>query len=148
MKFRYQTGFASLVQFIIISILGVPHALVSIISTCSSDHSTCVSNMIVSLIFFILTVMWFGFIATLGFFAQDKRNTKLAFILVGCEAANALVAGYFNFPGDTNILDKSISLIDTILSIWVILLAIQLMRARGGRVVRKHHIINNIKKNL
>lgn len=148
MKIRYQTGFASLIQFIIISILGVPHALVSIISTCSSDHTNCVSNMIVSLIFFILTVMWFGFIAALGFFAQDKRNAKLAFILIGCEAANAVVAGYINFPGGTNILDKSISLIDTALSIWVIILAFKLMRAKGGRVVKKHHIIKNIKKDL
>ncbi len=146
MKLRYQTGVASLIQFIILSILGVPHALISIISTCQSDHSNCISNLIVSLIFFILTIIWFGFIWFLGFFAQEKRNIKLIIILIGCEFSNIVVAMYINFPGDPNILDKGISAIDTILSLWVIFLAYRLFRAKGGRVVKKHSAKPVLKK--
>ncbi len=140
MNNRLNIAIGTLVQFITISILGVPHAFISIISTCQSDHSNCISNMVVSLIFFILTVIWFGFIAIIGFSTQEKRSWKIALFLIGCEFANIGVALTINLPGETNIFDKFISIVDAILSILVIYLASKVIFAKGGRIVKKNYL--------
>ena len=147
MKISYQTGLASLIQFIIVSVLGVPYALISIISTCSSDHTNCISNLVVSLIYFILTVIWFGIIAGLGFYAQEKRKRFPVLILIGCEFINLGIFGFIDFPGSLNIIDKIISLVTSLVSVWVIYIAIRLFLSGGGRVVKRHRITKIFKDN-
>jgi len=136
MKLTYQTAVACLIQFLAMTILGVPNTIVSIVTTCHSDGSNCVSNSIVTLLFFLLTAFWFGIILGLGYYAQHKRSPKLAWLLIGCEFMTLGVAGYINFPRDTNLLEKATSLIDAILSIWIMYLAFHIVRSGGGRVVK------------
>lgn len=138
MRFRYETGAITLVQFIVLSLLGIANGLNSIVTTCHADGHDCISNLIVSLIFFIITATWFAFIWILGYTAQERRSKRLAQALIAAEAMIALIA-YFNARHHTDWLSLLTSLIDLILAIWVITLAFRLMRAKGGRVVARQH---------
>jgi len=133
-KLTYETAIATFIQFIILSFLGIANGLNSVVTTCRHSSSDCVSNLIVSLIFFILTAVWFGAIWLLGFIAQDRRSKRLAQLLICAECLIALVA-LFNAKHHTDILSLFTSVIDLVLAIWVIILAYRLMRAGGGRVV-------------
>ncbi len=135
MKLRYQTASFTLAQFIIMMVLAVPNTLVSVISTCTKSSSDCVSNGLVSLMLFILTALWFGMILIFGYFAQKQRDRKYAIILMGLEFINLVTAGYINFPRDPNILAKFTSLTDSIISIIVIYLAFNILRAGNTRLV-------------
>src|SRR5689334_24419757 len=92
MRFRYETGVITLVQFILLSLLGIANGLNSIVSTCRATGHDCISNMIVSLIFFIITTAWFAFIWILGYAAQERRSRRLAQMLIAAEVAIALIA--------------------------------------------------------
>lgn len=133
MLFKYQVGVITLVQFITLSLLGIANALNSIITTCVK-HDECISNAIVSTIFFLLTAAWFAFVWVLGYTAQERRTKKLSIALICAEIMIAMVA-LFNAKHHTDLLGLSTSLIDLFLATWVIILAFRLMRAGGGRVV-------------
>jgi hypothetical protein len=137
MKFTYQTATATMIQFISLTILGVPNAIVSVVGVCRTDSSNCVSNGLVSLVFFLLTALWFGFIFFLGYTAEHRRSRRFAFILIGCEFITLMADGYINFPRDSNFLSKGTSLLDSLLSIWIIYLAIRLFIAGNKRIVKK-----------
>ncbi|HTB49327.1 MAG TPA: hypothetical protein VK712_04570 [Verrucomicrobiae bacterium] len=136
MKLTYQTAVATLIQFIVLSFLGIANGLNSVVSTCRHDGSNCVSNLLVSLIFFILTVVWFAAIWVLGYSAQERRSKRLAQLLIIAELLIALIA-FFNAKHHTDILSLTTSLIDLLLAIWIITLAFRLMRAGSTRIVSK-----------
>jgi len=136
MKLKYETAVATLVQFILLSFLGIANGLNSVVTTCRKDGSDCISNMIVSIIFFILTALFFAVIWILGYSAQERRSKRLAQLLICAEAFIALIA-FFNARHHTDALSLITSLTDLCLAIWIITLAFRLMRANGGRVVSK-----------
>lgn len=136
MRLRYQTGIAALIQFIILSLLGIANGLNSIITTCHKDSSDCISNLIVSIIFFILTATWFAALWVLAYAAQERRSRRLSQILICAEGLVALIA-FFNARHHTDWLSLLTSLLDLALALWIILLAFRLMRAKGGRVVTR-----------
>ena len=137
MLFRYQTGIITFIQFVLLSLLGIANGLNSIVTTCHNTGNDCISNLIVSLIFFILTTAWFAFIWILGYTAQDRRSRRLAQVLIAAEAMIALIA-FFNARHHTDVLSLVTSLIDLVLAVWVIILAFRIIRAKGGRVVAPH----------
>lgn len=134
MKLTYQTAIATLIQFIVLSFLGIANGVNSVVATCRHDGGDCISNLIVSIIFFILTAGWFGAVWILGAMAQERRSKRLALMLIGAEALIALIA-FFNARHHTDALSLATSLIDLSLALWVITLAYRLMRAEGRRVV-------------
>jgi protein-S-isoprenylcysteine O-methyltransferase Ste14 len=136
MKLTYETATATRAQFIIISFLGIPNGLNSIITTCKDSHSDCFANTFLSFIYFILIVAWFGFLWVLGFAAQDRRSKRLATILIAAEALVLLIS-LFNARHHNDILGLVTSLIDAVLASWVIMLAWRLRQAGGGRVVSR-----------
>lgn len=135
MLFKYQVSVITLFQFITISFLGIANGLYSIISTCIA-HDECISNALVSIIYFLLIAIWFGFLWVLSYTAQERRSRKLIYMLIAAEGLVALVA-LFNAKHHPDILGLITSVVDFILALWVILLAFRLMRAKGGRVVVK-----------
>ena len=145
-RLTYQTAVISLTQFIVIMILGVTITVINIVSTCHSDQSNCVSNMIVTLIFYLLTAGWFGIIMLIGYTAQRRRSRQFAVILIGFELITLVVAGYIDFPHDSNVLSKFTSLLDAALSLWVIYLAFRLFMSGGKRIVRKPNVITRARK--
>jgi glucan phosphoethanolaminetransferase (alkaline phosphatase superfamily) len=136
MRFKYETGIITFVQFVALSLLGIGNLLNSVVSTCHDSSTDCISNLLVSLIFFLLTTAWFAVVWVLGWAAQERRSRKLALLLIGAEAFIALIA-FFNAKHHTDYLSLFTSLVDFFLALWVITLAWRLMRAKGGRVVTK-----------
>jgi len=140
MRLTYETGVATLIQFIILSFSNIANTVASIISTCHHSPADCVTNMLSSIVFYLLTVAWFGVIAAIGYNAQVKRSRRISQILIIAELMVFLVAAYNIKLGLTyhnGALSLFTSLIDSILAVWIITLAFRLMRAKGGRVVRK-----------
>jgi hypothetical protein len=136
MKLTYETAVATLIQFVILTFLGVANGLNSVVTTCRHDGSDCVSNLLVSLIFFILTACWFAAIWLLGFAAQNHRSKRLSQLLIAAESLVALIA-IFNAKHHTDFLSLFTSIIDLGLAVWIITLSFRLMRSGGGRVVSK-----------
>jgi len=136
MKLTYQTGIATFIQFVTLSFLNIANGANSVVTTCRHDSTSCISNLIVSLIFFMLTVAWFAAVWLLGYTAQERRSRRLAQLLIAAEAFIALIA-FFNARHHTDLLSLGTSLIDLALAFWIIFLAFRLMRAGGNRVVTR-----------
>jgi hypothetical protein len=136
MKLKYETAIATLIQFVALTVLNVGTGADSIITTCHSHGSDCLSNTIVSLIFFLLAAAWFGFVWVLGYAAQERRSKRLSQLLIIVELMIGVVA-LFNAKHHTDILSLLTSLTDLALVVWVISLAFRLMRADGGRITTK-----------
>jgi hypothetical protein len=143
MKLTYETGIATVIQFIVLSLLNIANTVNSIISTCQHSASTdCLTNMLSSVIFYLLLVFWFALMAGLGYSAQSKRSKKLCRFLIAAEAATFLVAAYnvkLGIKSNPNALSLFTSLIDLIFCAWVMTLAYRLMKA-GPRRVSKHRV--------
>lgn len=145
-RLSYQTAVATLIQLITITILGVPDTIMNILASCHNSNPNCASNMIVSIIFYLMTTVWFVIILIVGYAAQKKRSRQLAVVLGGLEFVTLGVAGYLDFPNAANTISKMTSLIDVFLSIWVIYLALRLFLAGGRRVVRKPSIVKRARR--
>lgn len=143
MKLTYETGTATLIQFIVLSLLNIATGTHSVIATCANDHSNCVSNLIVSIVFYILIVGWFATVSALGFAAQLRRSKRLAQLLICAEGLIALVALFnikLNLAHGHDALTLITSITDLVLALWISLLAFRLMRAKGGRVVARSRV--------
>lgn len=133
MKLTYQTATATLIQFITLSFLGLANGANSVATTCHHDGSNCISNLIVSIIFFILTACWFGCVWVLGYAAQEQRNKYLTLALIGAEGLIMLIA-YHNATHHTDLVGLVTSLVDLLLAVWIITLAFRLLRSGGKRI--------------
>lgn len=139
MKLTYQTGIATFIQLVVMSLLSLANSVNSIITTCVKDSSHCVENMIPSIWLFILIAIWFGFVWFLGYTAQEQRRPRRALLLIGAEGLTAMMA-LFNAKHRADILGLVTSLIDLALAIWIIWLAFRLLRSGGGRVVVRQRV--------
>src|SRR3954468_2684940 len=131
MRLRYETGTATIIQFITLTLLNIVNAVASIISTCRHDGADCSGNILSSVIFYILTVGWFAFVAALGYAAQEKRGKRMAQLLIAAEAAVAMVALFnikLNLHYNSGLLSLITSTLDLALAIWIITLAYRLMK--------------------
>jgi hypothetical protein len=147
MKLTYETAVATMIQFIVLTLLSIPNGLTSIISTCHNSSADCTSNAIVSLIFFLLTAAWFAILWVIGFFAQDRRSRLLAWALIGAESL-VMIVTLFNIKHRTDALGLITSILDFGFAIWVIILAFRLSRAKGGRILASNRARNRHIKNV
>lgn len=144
MRITYETGFATMIQLIILAFLNIAGTIDSIVTTCQNPNGDCVGNTLTSIIYYILIVLWFGFIAFLGYLAQTKRNKLFSRLLIMSEMAVTFIALINIYLGinstHNNALNSLTSFLDLILSVWIISLAYRILKAKGGRVVLKRHI--------
>lgn len=135
-KLKYETSIVTFIQFITMSVLYFLINLGSIISTCRDQSYNCVSNSISSITLSIAVVIAFGCLWILGYLVQNRRNKRLAGLLIIIETGILIVEllDAHNFP---NIFSLITSLIDALLAGWVIVLAMRLYRAKGGRIVSR-----------
>jgi len=136
MKLKYETAVATFIQFVTLSFLNMATGLNSVVTTCHKEGQDCISNLIVSIIFWMLVTLWFGFVWLLGYIAQDRRSKRLAQLLIAAEGFIALIA-YFNAKHHTDFLSLATSIIDLLLAVWVITLAFRLMRSGGKRITKQ-----------
>jgi uncharacterized membrane protein YsdA (DUF1294 family) len=151
MRLTYQTGVGTLIQFLLLSFLTLGSQAVSAVTTCSQNNGDCVSNLITSIIFYILVAIVFGAIWLLGYSVQSRRSKRLAQLLIAIEVVIALGA-LFSIKisvhqANKNVFALIVSFLVLVLAAWIITLAFRLMRAGGGRVVvarqRRHHMHDN-----
>lgn len=137
MRLKYETGVATLIQFVTLSALNIATGIGSVVDGCRAEEGDCLGNALLSLVFYVLIASWFGFVWFLGYTAQARRSKRLAQLLIGAELAILAVASFnirLNRSNDGDILSLATSLIDVILALWVIFLAYRLMRSGGGRI--------------
>jgi lysylphosphatidylglycerol synthetase-like protein (DUF2156 family) len=144
-KFKYETSIVTFIQFIAMSVLYFLINLGSIISTCTGRSYDCVSNSISSITLSIVIVIAFGCVWILGYFVQKRRNRGLALLLMAVEAG-IFVVELLDAHNFSNALSLITSLIDVLLALFVIILALRLYRAKGGRVVNRHKISNYLSR--
>lgn len=138
MKLRYETGTAALLQFIAMVLLNFIGAIVGSITSCKDATSTydCVGSIGVEFVYVILIAFWFGFVWLLAYTAQERRDHRLAMMLIAAESM-ILVVSLFNAEHYPNILGLITSLVDAAFAVWVIWLAIRLTKAKGGRITAR-----------
>ncbi len=137
MKLTYQTGIATLIQFIVMSFLTLVSQLASVVSTCRTDSGNCIGNLITSTILYILVAIAFGSIWLIGLTAQSRRSRWLARLLICIEGLIALVALFslkLSLHQHKNILGLAASLGIAALAVWTITLAFRLMRFEDRRI--------------
>jgi len=137
MRLKYETGVATLIQFIIASFFILVSQIGSTATSCLKDHRNCVINTITAIIFFIVVSLVFGAVWFIGYAAQDRRSKRLSRLLICAEGFITLLA---LFSLKLNLHTHSIpglvaSLGALAMSIWILTLAFRLLRAGGGRVV-------------
>jgi len=135
-KLKYETSIVTFIQFVAMSFLYLLINLGSIITTCHGGSSNCVSNSISSITLSILVIIAFGCLWLLGYYVQNRRNRRLALLLIAVEAGIFIIE-LLDAHNFTNILGLFTSLLDMLLALWVIALAFRLFRAKGGRIVSR-----------
>jgi hypothetical protein len=138
MRLRYETGIAAMIQFLVLALLNFVNAIASAIDAChgGTDAYSCVSGVGIDLLYVLVIAAWFGFIWVLAYAAQDRRDHRLATILIGAEGM-VLIVALFNAKHLPNILGLITSLTDAVLAAWVIFLAFKILRAKGGRITAR-----------
>ncbi len=137
MRLRYETGIAAMIQFMVISLLNLVNAIVNSINSCrDADTYSCVSGIGIDMLYVLVVAGWFGFVWVLAYAAQERRDHRLATILIGAEGMILAVA-LFNAKHFPDILGLIISVVDAALAIWVIWLAVKILRAKGGRITTR-----------
>lgn len=143
MKLTYETGTATLIQFIVLGLMNILTGLDSVVQTCRHDSTNCLENVLTSFVFYLLIIAWFGIVCVIGFFAQHRRSRRLAQLLILAEILIAFVAFFnikLNLKYHNGILSLMTSAADLILAIWIITLAYRLMRSGAGRVKVKARV--------
>jgi hypothetical protein len=112
-------------------------AIGSIVSQChDASFTDCAQGSIISFVYILLLAAWFGFLATLGYAAQDQRSHRLARVLIVAELMVLFVA-LFNARHFPNLFGLITSLVDAGFAAWIIVLAYRLSQAKGGRILAK-----------
>jgi len=135
-KLTYQTGIAALIQFIVLSFLTLGSQIFSVVDTCTKGGE-CVSNLITSVILYILVAVVFGTIWLIGVAAQTRRSKRWALVLICIEAMIAFVSLFsvkLNLRGHGNLPGLLMSLAIFALAVWIISLAYRLTRFEGQRI--------------
>lgn len=137
MKLTHQTGIATLIQLIVLSVYALISQVFSVVTTCRQDSGDCINNLLISIVFYLLVAVVFGGIWVIGLFAQNSRNKWLAWMLIGIEAVVAAVALFsikIGLHGDVNIPGLLGSVLIVLVALWTITLAFRLTRYQGQRI--------------
>lgn len=133
MTLTYQTGIATLIQLGVMTLLNVLNGFHSVGKQCTNGSTNCVETIILSLLYFMVITLWFGFLWILGAAAQDRRSKRMAQLLFMAEFMVFVVAA-FNAQHHNHLLGLITSLTDAVLAAWIMLLAFRLIRSGGARV--------------
>ena len=132
---RYQTGTASLIQLAVVVFLVVINNLVTLVGACSNSNE-CAMTALFSMIFIVMTAIWFFVLSAIGYAAQERRSRKLAFLLIAGQLATIGIAyGFLKHPA--NWFGGLSAFVVLVVAVWIIVLAWRLAQARGGRVVAR-----------
>jgi hypothetical protein len=138
-KLKYETGIAATVQFISLTLLNFISGVSGTVSQCSKGSGSCVGNVVLSIMYFLVVTIWFGILWLTGFAAQDRRSRRIAQMLILAEGLVFIVGLYDLTKHKFTVLSGLIAIVEMLTSVWIAWLAFRLMRAKGGRV-RSYHV--------
>lgn len=133
-KLKYETGIATTAQLIVVTVFNIINGTASSIDQCTNNSGNCVSNIVLSLLYFMVLSVGFVALWLIGMAAQDKRSKRLAQLLILGEFVVAGISIFDLTHQDPSITGRISSFVDGVFSVWIIILAIRLLRAKGGRV--------------
>ncbi|HET8709518.1 MAG TPA: hypothetical protein VFL85_04540 [Candidatus Saccharimonadales bacterium] len=134
MRLRYQTGAVTLMQFAVVTIFALITQLGPSIDDCIKSRGDCANEVMSSMAYVVLLGVWLIFVSVIGYAAQDRRNRRMAQLLIGCEAFIGLIA-LFNarhFPSFMGLISSLVNMGFALLAIY---LAWNIIRSGGGRIV-------------
>lgn len=136
MRVRYETGAATLIQFAAGTILTIVSGGASVVSGCLHQPGVdCATNTFVTLLLVIFIAGALGVLTIIGYTAQERRSTRLAYILMAIEMGTALIY-LFDAAQSTGLTDRVTNFLSFVLAAWIILVAWRLAQAKGGRIVK------------
>ncbi len=141
-KLKYETGIAATIQFISLTLLNFISGASTTVSECTKGNGSCMGNVVLSILYFLVITVWFGALWLAGFAAQDRRSKRIAQALILAEGMVFLVGLYDFSKHKSSLISSIISVVEIISSVWIAWLALRLILARGGRV-RPHHIVRS-----
>ena len=141
-RLTYQTGIATTIQFIAVSVLNFTSGIYSSVNQCisSSGSSSCVGDVVLQIGYFLVITIWFGALWLAGFAAQDRRSRRISQLLIMGEGIVFLIGLFGLMHHKQSILPLIISIFEVATSIWIAWLAFRLIRAKGGRVRVRSHV--------
>lgn len=132
---RYQTGVATFVQLAVTVFLVVINNMVALFGECKNG-SDCAVTAVFSMIFIIVTAIWFLLLSAIGYAAEERRSRNFAYLLIAGEIATAGIAfGFYTHPA--NLFGQLSALAVIIIAIRVSFMALRIARSRGGRIVAR-----------
>ena len=135
MHIRYHTGMATVIQFMIGTLLTFITGANAVASCYALGNTDCVSNTFVSLLLVLLVIGGYGVLAGVGFLAQAQRSRRLALVLIGLEACAGIIF-LFDAKQSPDLVDRLANLVAFAVVIWVSYIAFTLFRSGGARIVR------------
>ena len=136
-KLKYETGIATTVQLIFVTVFNIINGAASSIDQCTNNSGNCLSNIVLSLLYFMVLSVGFVSLWLIGMETQDKRSKRLAQVLILGEFVVAGISLFDLTHQDPSITGRISSFVDGIFSIWVIVLAVRLLRSNGGRIKKR-----------
>lgn len=142
LKLKYETGIATSIQFVVVTILNLIDGATSSVTQCSSGSGNCFGDIALALVYFVLISICFGVLWLVGFAAQDRRSKRIALFLIGGEGLVLLISLYNLTHHTTSLVNRVTSFADLVLSVWIAFLALRIIRAKGGRVRTRHRVVH------
>lgn len=136
MKLRYETAITTFIQLALIALLIIIGGVIETIKECQDGASSCVASSFLWLVMLIFGSGFFVCLSALGYFAQAKRSRRLAILLILAELGIAAISFKF-LTNPSSVLSGLGSFAMLGLSLWTVVLAYRLTRAKGGRIVAK-----------
>lgn len=132
MKLRYQTATATFIQLAVMTLLVVIGGIMDVAKNCENS-SECVVNSFLWIIIAFILAGWYATLFAIGYFAQEKRNYKLARLLILGELFTAFVA-LMLVKNPSSFYSGLAAIVALIFAVWIIILAYRLYKARGSRI--------------
>jgi FtsH-binding integral membrane protein len=134
MTLRYETSITTFIQLVITSLFIIVGGVIETGKECQNGASSCVVSSFLWMVILLFVGGFFVCLTALGYFAQTKRSSRLAKLLIVAELGVAL-ACLMLIRTPSSVLGGIGSFLIFLLSLWTVVLAYRLTKAKGARIV-------------
>lgn len=134
MTLRYETGITTFLQLALTALFVVIGGVSDMIKSCRDGASSCVTSSFLWLVILLFVIGFFMSLTALGYFAQTKRSSRLAKLLLVVELGIAAVS-YKLLTASSSVLSTIGAFVILVLSLTTVWLAWRIIRAKGRRIV-------------
>lgn len=129
---NHNVSHAAFVQAVVVVVLSAVNGVYSGLTSCfGSDQKDCATNSALAVVLVILAIVWFGFLAALAYAAWIRRTTSLIVLFIILEIIVAGAIYVIDIRHHDNVLGLITSIIDLLLTLWVLYMGVHLFSLRG-----------------